>query len=37
MELLFKAEIGGKTMTMQTGKVAKQASGSVTVQYGGLL
>ena len=34
MELLFKAEIGGKTMTMQTGKVAKQASGSVTVQYG---
>ncbi|MBL0699554.1 MAG: polyribonucleotide nucleotidyltransferase [Desulfosarcina sp.] len=34
MELLFKAEIGGKTMTIQTGKVAKQASGSVTVQYG---
>ncbi|MCD6224665.1 MAG: polyribonucleotide nucleotidyltransferase [Deltaproteobacteria bacterium] len=34
MELLFKAEIGEKTMTIQTGKVAKQASGSVTVQYG---
>jgi polyribonucleotide nucleotidyltransferase len=34
MEISFKAEIGGKTMTIQTGKVAKQASGSVTVQYG---
>ncbi|WDN88131.1 polyribonucleotide nucleotidyltransferase [Desulfosarcina sp. BuS5] len=34
MELLFKAKIGDKTMTIQTGKVAKQASGSVTVQYG---
>ena len=34
MENLFKEEIGGKTMSIQSGKVAKQASGSVVVQYG---
>ena len=34
MENIFKEEIGGKTMSIQTGKVAKQASGSVVVQYG---
>ncbi len=34
MEISFKAEIGGKTLTLQSGKVAKQASGSVIVQYG---
>ncbi|MFC1830096.1 polyribonucleotide nucleotidyltransferase, partial [Thermodesulfobacteriota bacterium] len=34
MELLLKAEVGGRTMSVQTGKVAKQASGSVVVQYG---
>ena len=34
MEMLLKAEIGGKTLSIQTGKVAKQASGSVYVQYG---
>ncbi len=34
MEILFKAEIGGKPMSIQTGKMAKQASGSVVVQYG---
>jgi len=34
MELLFKAEIGGRTLSLQTGKVAKQASGAVMVQYG---
>ncbi len=34
MELSLKAEIGGKPLTIQTGKVAKQASGSVVVQYG---
>jgi polyribonucleotide nucleotidyltransferase len=28
-----KAEIGGKPLSIQTGKVAKQASGSVVVQY----
>jgi len=34
MEMLLKEEIGGKTLSVQTGKVAKQASGSVVVQYG---
>ncbi len=34
MELTLKADIGGKPLSIQTGKVAKQASGSVVVQYG---
>ncbi len=34
METLFKTEVGGKTMSIKAGKVAKQASGSVVVQYG---
>ena len=34
MEILFKEEIDGKTLSIQAGKVAKQASGSVVVQYG---
>ena len=34
MEITLKAEVGGKTLSIQTGKVAKQASGSVVVQYG---
>ena len=34
MDILLKEEIGGKAMSIQTGKVAKQASGSVVVQYG---
>ncbi|MFC1815680.1 polyribonucleotide nucleotidyltransferase [Thermodesulfobacteriota bacterium] len=34
MEILLKAEIGGKTLSIQAGKVARQASGSVLVQYG---
>lgn len=34
MEVLLKADLGGKPLTIQTGKVAKQASGSVVVQYG---
>ncbi len=34
MEHLFKTEIGGKTLSIQAGKVAKQASGSVWVSYG---
>ena len=34
MEKQFKAEIGGKTLSIQSGKLAKQASGSVLVQYG---
>ena len=34
MESLVKEEIDGKTLSIQAGKVAKQASGSVVVQYG---
>jgi polyribonucleotide nucleotidyltransferase len=34
MEILFKADFGGKPLTIQTGKIAKQASGAVIVQYG---
>jgi len=34
METLFKAEIGGKTLSIETGKLAKQASGSIVVRYG---
>ena len=28
-------EIGGKTISVETGKIAKQADGSVVLQYGG--
>jgi len=34
METLLKTEIGGKTLSIESGKMAKQASGSVVVQYG---
>jgi len=34
MEYTFKADVGGSTLSIQAGKVAKQASGSVVVQYG---
>ncbi|UCD77730.1 MAG: polyribonucleotide nucleotidyltransferase [Desulfobacterales bacterium] len=34
MEILLKEEIDGKILSIQAGKVAKQASGSVVVQYG---
>lgn len=34
MEKLVKTEIGGKTLSIQTGKLAKQASGAVLVQHG---
>ena len=30
-----EVEVGGKTITVETGKVAKQADGSVMLQYGG--
>ena len=33
MEISFNAEIGGKSLKIQAGKIAKQASGSVLVQY----
>ena len=34
MEISLKQEIDGKTLSIQAGKIAKQASGSVVVQYG---
>ncbi len=34
MEYTFEADLGGTTLRIQAGKVAKQASGSVLVQYG---
>ncbi|MGW8303181.1 MAG: polyribonucleotide nucleotidyltransferase [Desulfobacterales bacterium] len=34
MEILLKEEIGGRTLSIQAGKVAKQASGSVVIRYG---
>ncbi len=34
MEYTFKADVGGQSLSIQSGKVAKQASGSVVVQYG---
>ncbi|MBI5574519.1 MAG: polyribonucleotide nucleotidyltransferase [Elusimicrobia bacterium] len=30
----IKIEIGGKTLTLKTGEIAKQSQGAVTVQYG---
>ena len=34
MEVSFEAEVGGRTLTIETGKLAKQASGAVMVRYG---
>jgi polyribonucleotide nucleotidyltransferase len=34
MEIVLKEEVGGKPLSIRTGKVARQASGSVVVQYG---
>jgi len=34
MEILLKEELNGKTLSIQAGKVARQASGAVVVQYG---
>ena len=34
MELTLTADLGGKPLSIQTGKVAKQASGAVVIQYG---
>jgi polyribonucleotide nucleotidyltransferase len=34
MKILLNAQVGGKPLSIQAGKVAKQASGSVVVQYG---
>ncbi len=32
---VYQAEIGGRTLTLETGKYARQASGSVVIRYGG--
>ncbi len=37
MKILLKEEVGGRTLSIQADKVAKQASGSVVVQYGDTL
>ena len=34
MEISFKTQIGAETLSIQSGKLARQASGSVVVQYG---
>jgi polyribonucleotide nucleotidyltransferase len=34
METMFKEEIGGKALSIQAGRLAKQASGSVIIRYG---
>ncbi len=34
MELSFRGEVGDRTLTIGTGKMARQASGAVTVTYG---
>ena len=34
MEHVFQCEVGGKTLTIESGKLAGQASGAVTVHYG---
>ena len=34
MSTKFECEWGGRTITIETGKIAKQTSGAVTVQYG---
>ncbi|MCF8025836.1 MAG: polyribonucleotide nucleotidyltransferase [Desulfobacteraceae bacterium] len=34
MEISFKTQIGAETLSIQAGKIARQASGSVLVQYG---
>ena len=34
MEVSFKGEVGGKTFTVETGRIARQASGAVLVRYG---
>jgi polyribonucleotide nucleotidyltransferase len=34
MEVFFQGDVGGKTLTVETGKIAKQAGGAVVVRYG---
>lgn len=37
MKITIEREIAGRKMILQTGYLAKQANGSVTVQYGDTL
>lgn len=37
MEVSFKGKVGGRTLSIETGKMARQASGAVMVQYGDTL
>ncbi|MBI5843586.1 MAG: polyribonucleotide nucleotidyltransferase [Deltaproteobacteria bacterium] len=34
MQVTLEAQVGGKTLSIQTGKIARQANGSVVVTYG---
>ena len=34
MSQIFETEFGGRTLTIETGKLARLAGGSVTVRYG---
>ena len=34
MKISESVEIGGRTLTIETGHIAKQANGAVTVRYG---
>ncbi len=34
MEVSFEGEVGGRTLTIETGKIARQANGAVVVRYG---
>ncbi|MBN1841620.1 MAG: polyribonucleotide nucleotidyltransferase [Deltaproteobacteria bacterium] len=34
MEISFEGEVGGKTLAVETGKIARQADGAVLVRYG---
>jgi polyribonucleotide nucleotidyltransferase len=34
MEKVYSADVGGRPLTIRSGKIAKQAGGAVTVQYG---
>ncbi|MHC4505120.1 MAG: polyribonucleotide nucleotidyltransferase [Planctomycetota bacterium] len=37
MAFTVEREIGGRTLTIETGKMARQAAGAVTVRYGGTM
>jgi polyribonucleotide nucleotidyltransferase len=37
MEVSFKGEVGGQILTIETGKIARQADGAVVVRYGDVM